>query len=137
MSSRRESDFARLEQLLMEERRIRQEAEERAEPERQRAEDERRNRKEADEMAELEQQHPDDERRRAEESFVGTEKYGLCRLQLPWDNLSGLEGWQCTFRAGMLQPNPSVSTTGATQFLCGKSEIALNPKPTGLLEHSC
>ncbi|PSS25711.1 hypothetical protein M430DRAFT_33320 [Amorphotheca resinae ATCC 22711] len=40
MSSRRDSDFARLEQLLLEERRIRQEAEERAERERRRAEEE-------------------------------------------------------------------------------------------------
>ncbi|KAL5312936.1 hypothetical protein ACEPPN_019362 [Leptodophora sp. 'Broadleaf-Isolate-01'] len=75
MSSRRESDFARLEQLLREaderverERRRAQEAErnqkeadERAEQERQRAEDERRTRKAADERAEQ-------ERRRAEEA---------------------------------------------------------------------
>jgi hypothetical protein len=67
MSSRRDSDFARLEQLLREaneraeqERRNRKEADERAELER-------RNRKEADERAELERQRADDERGRAEE----------------------------------------------------------------------
>ena len=49
MSSRRESDFARLERLL-------READERAEPERRRADKEQRNRKEADERAELERQ---------------------------------------------------------------------------------
>ncbi|KAH8751831.1 hypothetical protein BGZ57DRAFT_934347 [Hyaloscypha finlandica] len=53
MSTRRESEFARLEQLL-------READERAEQERRRAEDERQNRIEADERAEQ-------ERRRAEE----------------------------------------------------------------------
>jgi hypothetical protein len=53
MSSRRDSDFARLEQLLLEERRIRQEAEERAERERRRAGEER--------------QRADEERQRAEE----------------------------------------------------------------------
>jgi hypothetical protein len=80
MSSRRESDFARLEQLLREadkraelerkraddELRNRKEADERAELERQRAEEEQRNRKEADERAELERQRAEDERRRAE-----------------------------------------------------------------------
>ena len=59
MSSRRDSDFTRLEQLLQEERRNRQEADERAEQERRRAE-------EADERAEQEQQRAEDERRRAE-----------------------------------------------------------------------
>jgi hypothetical protein len=61
MSSRRESDFARLEQLLREadervelERRRAQEADERAEQERRRAEEELRNRQEADERAEQE-----------------------------------------------------------------------------------
>jgi hypothetical protein len=44
MSSRKDSDFARLEQLLQEERRSRQEADERAEQERRRAKDEQRNR---------------------------------------------------------------------------------------------
>ncbi|KAH6719535.1 hypothetical protein BKA61DRAFT_571536 [Leptodontidium sp. MPI-SDFR-AT-0119] len=74
MSSRRDSDFARLEQLLLEERRNRQKADERAELERQRAEQERRraeeeqrNRQEADERAELERQRAEQERRRAEE----------------------------------------------------------------------
>ena len=47
MSSRRESDFARLEQLL-------READERAEQERRRAEDERRNRQEAESRAHIE-----------------------------------------------------------------------------------
>lgn len=51
MSSSRELDFARLGQLLVEERRIRQEAEERAEQERRRAEDERRNRIEEEKKA--------------------------------------------------------------------------------------
>ena len=74
MSSRRESDFARLEQLLRQaegraeqerqraevEHRNRMKADERAEQERRRAEEEQRNRKEADERAEQ-------ERRRAEE----------------------------------------------------------------------
>jgi len=55
MSSRQESDFARLEQLL-------READERAELERKRADDEQRNRKEADERAELERQRAEDER---------------------------------------------------------------------------
>ncbi|PVH68342.1 hypothetical protein DL98DRAFT_554866 [Cadophora sp. DSE1049] len=49
MSSRRDSDFARLEQLLLEERRNRQEADERAELERQRAEQERRRAEEQEE----------------------------------------------------------------------------------------
>ncbi|KAL5313252.1 hypothetical protein ACEPPN_018985 [Leptodophora sp. 'Broadleaf-Isolate-01'] len=74
MSSRRDSDFARLEQLLLEERRNRQEADERAELERQRAElerrraeEEQRNRKEADERAQQ-------ERRRAEEQEERTRR---------------------------------------------------------------
>ena len=74
MSSRKDSDFARLEQLLQEERRSRQEADERAEQERRRAEDERRNRQEADERAEQERQRAKEaderaelERRRAED----------------------------------------------------------------------
>jgi hypothetical protein len=54
MPSRRDSDFARLEQLLQEERRNRQEADERAEQERRRAEDERRNRQEAESRAQIE-----------------------------------------------------------------------------------
>ncbi len=54
MSSRRDSDFARLEQLLQEERRNRQEADERAEHERRRAEDEQRNRQEAESRAQIE-----------------------------------------------------------------------------------
>ncbi|KAH7364889.1 hypothetical protein BKA65DRAFT_145816 [Rhexocercosporidium sp. MPI-PUGE-AT-0058] len=49
MSSRRDSDFARLEQLLLEERRNRQEADGRAELERQRAEHERRRAEEQEE----------------------------------------------------------------------------------------
>jgi hypothetical protein len=89
MSTRQESDFARLEQLLQEaderaelerqrvdeEQRNRKEADERAEQERRRAEEERRraeveqrNRQEADERAELERQRAEDERRRAEEA---------------------------------------------------------------------
>ena len=60
MSSRQESDFARLEQLL-------READERAEQERQRAEQEQRNRKEADERAEQERRRAEQERRRAED----------------------------------------------------------------------
>ncbi|KAH7378966.1 hypothetical protein BKA64DRAFT_242116 [Cadophora sp. MPI-SDFR-AT-0126] len=74
MSSRRESEFARLEQLLREaderaeqERRRAGEADERAERERRRAEDEQRNRKEADERAEQ-------ERRRAEEQEERTRR---------------------------------------------------------------
>jgi hypothetical protein len=61
MSSRRDSDFARLEQLLQEERRNRQEAderakeaEERAELARRRAEDEQQNRQEAESRAQIE-----------------------------------------------------------------------------------
>ncbi|TVY90595.1 hypothetical protein LAWI1_G003827 [Lachnellula willkommii] len=54
MSSRRDSDYARLEQLLQEEQRNRQEADERAELERRRAEDEQRNRQEAESRAEIE-----------------------------------------------------------------------------------
>ncbi|KAH6672621.1 hypothetical protein B0J14DRAFT_77847 [Halenospora varia] len=61
MSSRRDSDFARLEKLLQEERRNRQEADERAEQERKRAEEERgraddeqRNRQEAESRAQIE-----------------------------------------------------------------------------------
>ncbi len=61
MSSRRDSDFARLEQLLQEERRNRTEADERAkqaneraELERRRAEDEQRNRQEAESRAQIE-----------------------------------------------------------------------------------
>jgi hypothetical protein len=61
MSSRRESEFARLQQLLREADQRAQEADEKAEQERRRAEDEQRNRKEADKRAEQ-------ERRRAEEA---------------------------------------------------------------------
>jgi hypothetical protein len=61
MSSRRDSDFARLEQLLQEERRNRQAADERAEQERQRA-------KEADERAELERRRAEDEHRNRQEA---------------------------------------------------------------------
>ena len=60
MSSRRESDFVRLEQLLREADERAEQERRRAEDERRRAEDERRNRIEADERAEQ-------ERRRAEE----------------------------------------------------------------------
>lgn len=60
MSSRRESDFERLEQLLREANERAKEANERAERERRRAEDEQRNREQADERAEQ-------GRRRAEE----------------------------------------------------------------------
>ncbi len=60
MSSRRESDFARLEQLLREaDERIEQERR-RAEEADERAQDERRNRKEADERAELERRRAED-----------------------------------------------------------------------------
>jgi len=61
MSSRRDSDFARLEQLLQEERRNRQEADERAEQERRRAE-------EADERAEQERRRAEDEQRNRQEA---------------------------------------------------------------------
>jgi len=61
MSSRRESDFARLEQLL-------READERAELERKRADDEQRNRKEADKRAEIERQRADEEQRNRREA---------------------------------------------------------------------
>ncbi|KAH6698225.1 hypothetical protein BKA61DRAFT_583388 [Leptodontidium sp. MPI-SDFR-AT-0119] len=74
MSSRRDSDFARLEQLLQEERRNRREADERAEQERRRAEDERRNRQEADERAEQERRHAEQERRRAEDEQRGRQE---------------------------------------------------------------
>jgi hypothetical protein len=67
-------------------------------------EDESQNRQEADFCA---QQDTDDERRVT--VFVGTEHCGLCRMQLPWGNLSGLEAWQCAFRAGTVQPDPYVS----------------------------
>src|SRR5271156_631760 len=68
MSSRRESDFARLEQLLREADERAEQERKRADEERRRAEDEQRNRKEADERAELERQRAEDERRRAEEA---------------------------------------------------------------------
>ena len=68
MSSRKESDFARLEQLLQEERRNRQEADERAEQERRRAEGERRNRPEADERAEQERRRAEGERQNRPEA---------------------------------------------------------------------
>jgi hypothetical protein len=67
MSSRRESDFARLEQLLREADERAEQERKRADEERRRAEDEQRNRKEADERAELERQRAEDERRRAED----------------------------------------------------------------------
>jgi hypothetical protein len=68
MSSRRESDFTRLKQLLREaDERIEQERR-RAEEADERANDERRNRKEADERVELERRRAEDERRRAEEA---------------------------------------------------------------------
>ena len=66
MSSRRDSDFARLEQLLQEKRRNRQEADERAEQERRRAEDERRNRQEAERRAEDEQRNRQEAESRAQ-----------------------------------------------------------------------
>ena len=53
MSSWRDLDFVCLEQLLQEERRNRQEADERAEQERQRAEDERRNWQEVESHAQI------------------------------------------------------------------------------------
>ena len=102
MSSGQGSDFARLEQLLQEERRNRQEVEERVELERRRAEEERQSGREADERAQLERQDADDEQKHVEKSFVGTERCGLCRLQLPWGSLLGQEAWQCAFRAGTL-----------------------------------
>jgi hypothetical protein len=61
MSSRRDSDFARLELLL-------QAASERAERERQRADEEQRNRKEADERAERERQRAEEEQRNRQEA---------------------------------------------------------------------
>jgi hypothetical protein len=61
MSSRRESDFARLERLL-------REVDKRADLERQRADEEQRNWKEADERAELERQRTEDEQRNREEA---------------------------------------------------------------------
>jgi hypothetical protein len=54
MSSRRDSDFARLEQLLQEERRYRREADERAEQADERTKQERRNRQEAESRAQIE-----------------------------------------------------------------------------------
>ncbi|CZT07739.1 uncharacterized protein RCO7_11231 [Rhynchosporium graminicola] len=68
MATRRDSDFARLEELLQEERRNRREADERAEQERRRAEDERRNRQEADKRAEEEQRRAEDEQRGRQEA---------------------------------------------------------------------
>ncbi|KAL5328001.1 hypothetical protein ACEPPN_005707 [Leptodophora sp. 'Broadleaf-Isolate-01'] len=75
MSSRRESEFARLEQLLREaderaeqERKRAGEADERAERERRRAEDEQRNRKEADERAEQERRRAEEEQRNRQEA---------------------------------------------------------------------
>jgi hypothetical protein len=61
MSSRRDSDFVRLEQLLQEERRNRQEADERAERERRRAE-------EADERAEQERRRAEVEQQNRQEA---------------------------------------------------------------------
>lgn len=61
MSSRRESEFARLEQLL-------READERAEQERRRAEGERRRAEEADECAEQERRCAEDEQRNRREA---------------------------------------------------------------------
>jgi len=55
MSSRRESDFERLEQLLREADKRAEQADERAEQERRRAEDERRNRQEAESRAQIEE----------------------------------------------------------------------------------
>jgi len=60
MSSRRESDFQRLEKLL-------NEAEQRAEEERRRAEEERQRAEEAEQRAEEERRRAEEERRRAEE----------------------------------------------------------------------
>ncbi|KUJ06191.1 uncharacterized protein LY89DRAFT_415754 [Mollisia scopiformis] len=54
MSSRQDSDFARLEQLLQEERRNRREADEQAEQADERAKLERRNRQEAESRAQIE-----------------------------------------------------------------------------------
>lgn len=79
MSSRRESEFARLEQLLREaDKRIEQkrrrtgEADERAKQERRRAEEEQRNQIEADERAELERQRADKEQRTRQQAEVKT-----------------------------------------------------------------
>jgi hypothetical protein len=63
MSSTRESEFVRLQQLLREADQRAQEADERAELERRRAEYERQIRKEADERAEQERRRAEDERR--------------------------------------------------------------------------
>ena len=83
MSSGRDSEIARLEQLLLEERRNRQEADERAELERQRAEQERRraeeelrNRKEADERAEQERRRAEEADERAEQERRRAEDEG-------------------------------------------------------------
>ena len=83
MSSRRDSDFALLEQMLEKERRNRQEADERAELERQRAEQERRraeeelrNRKEADERAEQERRRAEEADERAEQERRRAEDEG-------------------------------------------------------------
>jgi hypothetical protein len=74
MSSRRESDFARLQRLLREaneraeeERKRAQEADERAEEERKRAEEERKRAEDADERAEEERKRAEDADERAEE----------------------------------------------------------------------
>ena len=100
MSSRRDSNFARLE-LRQEERRNQQEAE-------------------VDERPQLERPYAEDERRRAEESFVGTELCGLCRLQLPWGNLSCLEAWQCAFRASTPSAKPPLfdAISDSSAVLC-------------------
>jgi hypothetical protein len=85
MSLRRESEFARLEQLL-------READERAEQERRRAEDKQQNQKEADKRAEQEQRRAEeanerveqerrraeDERRRAEDKQQNRQKAESC-----------------------------------------------------------
>jgi hypothetical protein len=68
MSSRRESDFARLERLLREADERADLERQRAELERQRADEEQRNRKEADERAELERQREEDEQRNRKEA---------------------------------------------------------------------
>ncbi|KAL5317924.1 hypothetical protein ACEPPN_015026 [Leptodophora sp. 'Broadleaf-Isolate-01'] len=66
MSSRRESEFARLEQLLQEADERAEQERRRAEDERKRAEDEQRNRKEADERAEQERRRAEDAEARAQ-----------------------------------------------------------------------
>jgi hypothetical protein len=76
MSSRQESDFVYLEQLLREadkqaeqEQRYTQEAEQKAEIERQYTEDKQQSRKEAEQRAELEQQYTEDKEKKTKHTI--------------------------------------------------------------------